>query len=170
MKNESYEELVNDLVEHILETTGTGGVALTSGSSLGTMRHRELSPPGKDLSFDPEADAAKITLTPALYPKLVPTKQVVSKENFKYDKARGERLVQDQYAKTAEWLRAIMQGQANAQKQELLMQKKALELTTAENDQKLAFEKQKLGLDAKRLALKAKYAPSNPKITSAKKK
>ena len=163
-QEESYASFVASVVQHILETTGTGGVAGVE-SSMGTMRYQDKPPAPLDLKLEP----ANIKTIPSIYKNLVPTRSVVSKENFNYDKSRGERLVQDQYAKTAEWLKAIMQGQARAKKEELSMQKKALELTGVQNAQKLDFEKQKLGLDAKRMALKAKFAASKPQTVTKQK-
>lgn len=163
-QEEAYSDFVTHLAVRILETTGTGGVAGME-SSMGTMRYQEKPPPPLDLKLEP----ANIKTIPSIHKNLVPTKNVVSKENFNYDKSRGERLVQDQYAKTAEWLKAIMQGQARAKKEEFSMQKKALELTGVQNAQKLDFEKQKLGLDAKRMALKAKFAASKPQTATKQK-
>ena len=172
MKENTYQDLINDLVEEILETTGTGGVAIGPGSSLGTMRHQEKSPDPIDLKLDP----ANIKLVPSIYPDLVPKKQVVSKENFNYDEKRGNHIVKGQYDKTAKWLRAIMDGQAEAeqrqmeiQQQEFGLQKQALGLTKAEHAHELDFQQQKLDLDAKRMALKAKFASKTPKSSPKKK-
>lgn len=164
--NRSYTQLVHEVVEELLEFTGTAGVAIGPGSSLGTMRHQELSPKPKDLKLT----MANFQTIPHLNPKLVPTKEVVSKENFNYNAKRGDKLVQGQYAKTAEWLRAIMQGEANAQKAKLKAQKDEFNQTAVEHEHELDFQQKKMKLDAQRVAmvdakkaaLKAKYPSNSP--------
>ena len=154
--NESYDSLLNDLVEHILETTGTGAVGAFE-KPMGMVRYQERSPVPQDLKLDP----VSIKTAAMLYPELIPTRKVkaVKSEPDGYDDKRGQRLVHDQHQKLAAWLKAINQGAVNAQKQELALQAKALQLTQSENALKLKFEKDKFALDQKKTLFKEAHPP-----------
>lgn len=154
-QEESYEGLVNSLVEDILEMTGTGAVAGFE-KPLGMVGYQERSPVPKDLKLNPDIKTAAV-----LFPNLIPTRKVraAKAEPKGYDDERGKQLLVNQHEVAAKWLKALNQGAVNAQKQELALQAKAMELTQAENNMKLKFEKDKFALDQKKTLFKEAHPP-----------